>query len=132
VLQRPASSVFEALHTLSGEAARFAEAYRSALGRVLEAGLPTTVCTIYTGAFPEASGEQRVVETALKVWNDAIVQAALDAGLDVIDLRRVCDARSDFTQQIEPGVEGGRKIAAALHAALTSKGGSRLMPSGAR
>lgn len=110
--------VWEALTAVANVVDEFATSYRDCLRRVLRLDLPTTVCTIYNGAFDEASGEQRVVSTALRVFNDAILQLALDHDLPVIDLRRVCSRRSDFANPIEPNVEGGRKIAAAIQTAL--------------
>jgi hypothetical protein len=113
VLEEPVGHVSEALTELSRATDRFEEAYRNCLKEVLQAGLPTTVCTIYNGGF-EASGQQRVIDAALTMWNDVILQAALDHECPVIDLRRVCTSRDDYTQQIEPSEQGGRKIAEAL------------------
>jgi hypothetical protein len=118
VLSQPAGSTSEALLQLAEAAGRFEEAYRSCLRRVLALDLPTTVCTIYQGDFGAGSQEQTVVSAALTIWNDAIGQAAFDEGLAVVDLRRVCDEPSDYTRQIEPNEQGGRKIAQALHDAV--------------
>jgi hypothetical protein len=123
--------VSEALTELSRAVERFEEAYRRCLKEVLQAGLPTTVCTIYNGAF-EASGQQRVIDSALAMWNDVILQAAMDHECPVVDLRRVCTSREDYTQQIEPSEQGGRKIAEALfRAALEPESSStRIGPTG--
>jgi hypothetical protein len=132
VLDRPSQTVAHALSELSRVVEDFEEAYRRSLKQVLQAGLPTTVCTIYNGAFDEARGEQRVIDAALTMWNDAILQAALDHDLPALDLRRVCTDRDDYTQQIEPSEQGGRKIAEALQRALTEKESTstRIGPSG--
>ena len=114
VLTHPAERVWEALLALSHVVADFELAYRSCIDEVLKLGLPTTVCTIYNGAFAEASGEQTVVSTALRAFNDSIMQTAFDHALPVIDLRRTCALRTDFANPIEPNAEGGRKIAAAI------------------
>ena len=95
-------------------------AYRTCLDRVCGTGLPVTVCTIYNGDFDEASGQQSAIRAALAMWNDAILQAAIDRECPVIDLRRVCTGPEDFTRQIEPNEQGGRKIAAALAECLTA------------
>ena len=131
VLEEPVGHVSEALTKLSRVTGRFEESYRRCLKRVLQAGLPTTVCTIYNGAF-EASGQQQVIDAALAMWNDVILQAALDHECPVIDLRRVCTSRDDYTQQIEPSEQGGRKIAKALfRAALEPESPStRIGPTG--
>jgi hypothetical protein len=113
VLEEPVGHVSEALTELSRAVERFEDAYRRCLKEVLQAGLPTTVCTIYNGAF-EVNGQQQVIDAALAMWNDVILQTALDHECPVIDLRRVCTSRDDYTQQIEPSEQGGRKIAKAL------------------
>ncbi len=117
VLDRPTETVAGGLGELRQAIGRFAESYRACLKQVLRLGLPTTVCTIYNGDFERASGRQQVIEAALTMWNDAILQAALDHGLPTIDLRRVCSSPEDFTMQIEPGEQGGRKIAEAIYRA---------------
>jgi hypothetical protein len=124
--------VAHALSEVSRVVEGFEEAYRRSLKQVLQAGLRATVCTIYNGAFDEAHGEQQVIDAALTMWNDAILQAALDHDLPALDLRRVCTDRDDYTQQIEPSGQGGRKIAEALHRALTEKESTttRIGPSG--
>jgi hypothetical protein len=113
VLEEPVGHVSEALTELSRATDRFEEAYRNCLKEVLQTGLPITVCTIYNGAF-EPSGQQRVIDAALTMWNDVILQAALDHDCPVIDLRRVCTSRDDYTQQIGPNEQGGHKIAKVL------------------
>lgn len=133
VLERPAENVSDALAEMSRVARRFEEAYRTCLKQVLDAGLPTTVCTIYNGDFGRSSDQQQVIEAALTMWNDAILQAALDHDLPVVDLRRVCSDPGDFTRQIEPNEQGGRKIAEALHRAFAEPESfsARIGPTGA-
>lgn len=116
LLSRPADRVEEGIRAIADAVARFEQAYRSALAAVMGTGLPTTVCTIYTGDFHDAE-TQRVINAALRMYNDVILQAALDQECPVIDLRRVCTEPADYTQQIEPTVQGGRKIAKAIHQA---------------
>lgn len=132
ILTRPSTSVWDALTALSEVIAEFETAYRECLAGVLALGLPTVVCTIYNGAFQEANGEQTVVSMALRAFNDSIIQTALDHELPVVDLRRVCSKPSDFANPIEPNVEGGRKIAAAIVRSLEAgrTGGSVIIPSG--
>jgi hypothetical protein len=119
VLSRSVASVSEALRAIADIADRFAADYCRCLRSVLDLGLPTTVCTIYHGDFSD-TGQQRIIEAALTHWNHAIVQAALDHDCPVIDLGRVCDEPADYVQQIEPNERGGRKIAGAIHAAVTA------------
>ena len=132
VLSRPAQSVSHALISVAEVIADFNLAYRRCLDQVVALGLPTTVCTIYNGAFDEESGEQSVISTALQAFNDVIFQSAFDHGVNVIDLRRVCTDPDDFANPIEPSTIGGAKIAAVIHQAvqleLTST--STVLPSG--
>jgi lysophospholipase L1-like esterase len=129
-LESPAETVAGALRELSRVVDRFETAYRECLQEVLAAGLPTIACTIYNGSFQDQKGTQTVIDAALTMWNDAIVQAALDHGLSVLDLRRVCTEPADFTQQIEPNEQGGRKIAEALYRAHVNPSMSALGPAG--
>ena len=95
----------------------FQESYRACLDQVLSHSLPTLVCTIYNGAFPDPS-YQRILTTTVRLFDDVIMQCAFDAGCPVVDLRRVCTHPADYFNPIEPGVVGGDKIASAILAAL--------------
>ena len=117
LLQRPATSVAEALDLLAGRAARFEEAYRWLIQQLRGRALPLTVCTIYNGNFPDAL-MARLARTALSVFNDVILRVAFEHELSVIDLRLVCSEASDYANPIEPSVMGGAKIAAAITRAL--------------
>lgn len=116
-LERPADNVADALKKLGSVVERFETEYRECLQDVLATGLPTTACTIYNGSFRGGLGTQQVIDAALTMWNDAILQAALDYGFSILDLRRICSDPRDFTQQIEPNEQGGRKIAQAIYRA---------------
>ena len=80
--------------------------------------MPLVVCTIYNGNFPEPDYRERVI-VALAVFNDAIVRTACAHGLDVIDLRAVCDLPQDYANPIEPSSVGGAKIARAIVGVVT-------------
>jgi len=54
---------------------------------------------------------------ALSIFNVCILREAITNGLLVIDLRLICTEPEDYANEIESGVGGGRKIAAA-HFAL--------------
>jgi lysophospholipase L1-like esterase len=113
VLREPARSVSEALARLAGLADRFREDYRAMLGTVLGRGLPTAICTIYDPRFPDPL-RQRLAVAGLAQFNDVIAREAFLRGLPLIDLRLVCNEDADFANPIEPSVQGGRKIAAAI------------------
>ena len=133
VFHRPATNVGGALSDLADILDQFQDNYRSCLDGVLAHDLPTVVCTIYNGDFPDMD-YQRVVSTTVRLFDDVIMQCAFDAGCPVVDLRRVCTDSADYFNPIEPGAEGGRKIASAILAALEPEASSRsfVYPSGAQ
>ncbi len=116
LLSSPVASTADALMLFNDAAVVFEANYDETVQAVRALGLPTTLCTIYNGDFPE--GEAEVVRVALMLFNDAILRIAFDNQLDVIDLRSVCRHRLDYANPIEPSGEGGRKIAAAITRAL--------------
>ncbi|HEX2091193.1 MAG TPA: SGNH/GDSL hydrolase family protein [Longimicrobiaceae bacterium] len=118
ILEERARSVPEALDRLAGIAEGFGGGYREMLAHVLERGLPTALCTIYHGNFPDPV-MQRLTSTALTVFNDAILRTAFAEGLPVLDLRLVCDAPEDYANPIEPSSRGGEKIARGIARVVT-------------
>ena len=79
-------------------------------------GRRTTVCTIYEGNLEAAWAP--LARVALMVFNDVILRIAFERAIDVIDLRLVCTEAADYANPIEPSGSGGRKIAAAIVAAV--------------
>jgi lysophospholipase L1-like esterase len=126
LLEESARSVAEALDRLAGVAERFGGRYAAMLDRAREHGLPLAVCTIYDGRLPDPR-RRRIAVTALTVLNDRITREAFARRLPLIDLRLICDSDEDYANPIEPSVQGGRKIAAAIAALVTEHafGGSR-------
>lgn len=116
VLEEGARSVADALGRLAAIRDSFARDYRAMLDEVARQGLPTAVCTIYDGRLPEPRG--RIARTALGLFNDAITREAFARSLALIDLRLICDEDADYANPIEPSVQGGEKIAAAIAAFL--------------
>lgn len=108
----PANSVMGALGHLSEIRHEFRKAYRNMLWQALDFQVPTAVCTVYD-CVPGLSDE---LLTALCIFNDTIVSAANAAGVDVIDLRLICNELTDYSEisPIEPSVSGGWKIAQAI------------------
>ena len=131
VLERPAENVSAAVSKLADVLDSFGESYRRCLTAVLAHSLPTLICTIYNGAFEDPS-EQRIISTTVRLFDDVIMQCAFDNGCPVVDLRRVCTKPTDYWNPIEPGTEGGRKIASAILTALEldQSSGSFVFPSG--
>src|ERR671910_2211534 len=112
-LGAPVGSTAEALLGLADIAAGFERRYHDMLEGVLARGLPTAICTIYYPRFPDAT-LQKVAITALAVFNDCIIRAALVHELPLLDLRFVCTEEGDYADPIEPSSRGGGKIASAV------------------
>jgi lysophospholipase L1-like esterase len=112
ILNESARSVAEAVGRLAEAQARFARDYEAMVDAVLALALPTAVCTIYDANFPEP--QRQLVVSALALFNDVITRAAFARGLDVIDLRLICDHPADYANPIEPSARGGEKITQAI------------------
>lgn len=110
ILNRRAGSTAETLDLLAAIAEEFERNYLAMIDSVLARELPTAVCTIYYPNFPDAS-LQRIAVTALTVFNDCIIRAAVAARIPLVDLRLICSEREDYANEIEPSARGGEKIA---------------------
>jgi hypothetical protein len=130
ILNTSAASTSEALAALGDVSRGFEKRYRRAVGACRRRRLPLAVCTIYNGCFPDDTF-QRLVSTALMVFNDAILRVAIEFGLAVIDLRFVCSSPADYANPIEPSSVGGAKIAGAIvnlvSAGHTENAGARVV-----
>lgn len=113
ILSESAESTSEVLAKLAGVSERFQQVYRRMLQAALALHLPTAVCSVYYPNFP-AEGIQRVLSTALTIFNDVIIREAFVAGVPLIDLRLVCNEPADYANEIEPSVAGGEKITTAI------------------
>jgi hypothetical protein len=96
---------------------RFTRDYEDMLETVLSVELPTAVCTIYDT--PPSAPQHRIIKSALSLFNDRITRAAFSRGLPLIDLRLICNEEGDYANPIEPSVQGGAKMAAAIANLLT-------------
>ncbi|HEX8644281.1 MAG TPA: SGNH/GDSL hydrolase family protein [Allosphingosinicella sp.] len=112
LLYAPARSVADAVATLAEVQDAFEAAYGEMLGRILAAGLPTALCTIYDT--PGFAPDHRVIKAALSLFNDRIARAAFANALPLVDLRLICCEDDDYANPIEPSVQGGAKIAQAI------------------
>ncbi|MCA1624205.1 MAG: SGNH/GDSL hydrolase family protein [Acidobacteria bacterium] len=113
VLQMNANSAAEVLSVLANRAKNFELNYARMLETVLGQNLPTAVCTIYYPNFPN-DALQKIAVAALSVFNDVIFRQAILAGVPVLDLRLICNEKSNYANEIEPSSEGGKKIAARI------------------
>ena len=117
LLSLPVSSTTEALDLFGDRVSEFETRYRTAIGRVLRLDLPTTVCTIYNGNFPDPQ-YARTASLALTMFNDVILRVSFELHLSVIELRLVCTEPGDYANPIEPSGRGGLKIARAIARAV--------------
>jgi len=113
ILHVPADSVSQAVAALAEVSRGFEKNYRRAVAVCRQLSLPLTLCTIYNGCFPDGN-YQRLISTALMVFNDVILRVGIEFGLAVIDLRFVCSSAVDYANPIEPSSVGGAKIARAI------------------
>jgi hypothetical protein len=106
------SSMAEGLLACAERVNLFERSYRAAVAGVLATRLDVTICTIYNGALEP--GQATVARTALTLFNDVILRAALEHRTRIIDLRLICTDRDDYANPIEPSGRGGLKIARAI------------------
>ncbi|MDB5316833.1 MAG: lipase [Rhodospirillales bacterium] len=113
VLAHPVHNVAEGLERLAQARERFVGEYHAMLDAVFARGLPIVLCTIYDPRFQDRL-RQRLAVAGLALFNDVIIRAALSRRLSMLDLRLVCSEDADFANPIEPSIQGGQKIAAAI------------------
>jgi lysophospholipase L1-like esterase len=117
ILDQRASGSAEVLAQLAGIAEDFRDKYRKILTDLKPRVRRLIVCTIYEPPLTDAL-TAGLAKVPLTLLNDQIIQEALRAQIDVLDLRTVCTETSDFVMEIEPSPLGARKIAAAIQAVL--------------
>lgn len=111
-LDQPARSVGDGVEVLARAQEGLASDYAGLVDRLTALGLPTALCTVYDTRLTEPP--PRLVRAGLALVNDVVTRAAARAGLDVLDLRVVCDEDADYANPIEPSAHGGRRIARAV------------------
>jgi hypothetical protein len=105
-------STGEALALFARRIETFERDYRAALQSVIALERQTAICTIYNGDLGPA--EATIARTALTHFNDVILRAGIDYGVDLIELRAICTEPADYANPIEPSGRGGAKIAAVI------------------
>ena len=93
----------------------FAERYGRVVADIRDRVERLIVCTIYEPPLDDPR-TARLARVPLSLLNDQIIRTAVQAGVDVLDLRTVCTDDSDFVNQIEPSAAGAEKIARAIDA----------------
>lgn len=119
ILSQGAGSVADAVGRLAAAQARFARSYEEMVNAVLGLCRMIAVCTIYDANYPEP--QRRLVISALSLFNDVITRVAFARGLDVVDLRLICDDPADYANPVEPSARGGEKIARAISGLVRAK-----------
>lgn len=114
LLDREMARSSELLGELAQVHARFAAAYRAMLDALGATQKPFVVCTIYDSNFEPP--QKALADTALSVFNDVILRCAGEAGVPVVDLRRVFAGPADYANAIEPNEVGGAKMVAVFAA----------------
>jgi hypothetical protein len=116
LLERRATSSPQVLGWLADATEEFEHRYRAMVELLLAHHRPLTLCTIYNGNL--GAPVQRLATTALAVFDDVILRVAAEHAIQVIELRLVCTAPTDYANPIEPSVAGGAKIARAIARAV--------------
>jgi hypothetical protein len=125
-LRLPAANLGSALAFLDRHRRGFADSYRGMLAAVRELDRPTMVCTIYNPRLVP-SERQRIVETIVALLNDAILSAAVEHGVSVLDLRPLSDDPENFVTPIELNHRGAGRLAEAIPRVVHDASGERVV-----
>ena len=117
LLQAGTQTIRDALGTMADAADHFESLLAAMIASAQETALPTVVCTLVPGRYPKPV-QHRVASTALAIFNDRVLRRAFEAGLPVVDLRRVCDEDADYATETVLTRAGVRKAANVIRAAL--------------
>lgn len=118
IFNEDAESYAQVLLYLAKIQEEFQYSYHIMLEAVLNAGLPTAICSIYYPRFPDPI-IQKMAIAGLSVFNDCIIREAFTFGLPLIDLRLICNVEEDYANPIEPSAHGGEKITDAILKVVT-------------
>jgi len=112
MLSTRVTSTTQALALFGRRMGEFEAGYRAAVEAVLALQRPTAICTIYNGDLDPPG--VHVARMALTMFNDVILRFGFERGLTIIELRLVCNEKTDYANPIEPSGKGGLKIAKAI------------------
>ena len=113
ILPMKVSTAAEVFSSLADRTEAFGKEYRAMLRELAATDLPFAVCTIYYPNFADPI-VQRIAKSALASFNDVIISLAAEHRVPILDLRLVCNERTDYANEIEPSGRGGEKIAEAI------------------
>lgn len=108
MLKEPATTIDEALQILTTVRETFRHNYQTMLKLLLKKHPNLAVCTVYNSV----PGISESALTALALFNEVILEEAIINNLPVIDLRKICNDYTDYSQisPIEPSGKGAKKI----------------------
>lgn len=118
IFDHPARTGMDIFRLMAKVQREFRDTYGAVLDRLVGLRLPLVVCTIHEGDLDPTISQPAAA--ALAVFNDAIIRAAAERGIPVIDLRAVCNQPDCYANPIEPSAVGGARIAATIAAVLAS------------
>jgi lysophospholipase L1-like esterase len=115
------NSAIQMLDLVSSMRAEFERKYQQMLAEVLLKDKPVVLCTIYDRCPFLDPAMKLLAYTVLPMFNDCITRQAVQAKLPLIDLRVLCNEKTDYSiiSPIEPSVSGGEKIARAIATVVT-------------
>ena len=108
LLEQPCGTMAAAMAMLGNARSLFEPMHRSLVETAALLAPPVALCTIYDANMGPH------ITTAMSIFNDAITRNVHRVGLDLIDLRMICDEATDYANPIEPSMAGGAKIASAI------------------
>ncbi len=119
VLDQKVDDVSQALALFATIRDDFRAQYREMLMKVVAHRLPIRVCTVYD----RVPGLEPRQQAALAMFNEVIFREALEAGVELIDLRLICSEIADYSElsPIEPSERGGAKIVSAITGILSDE-----------
>ena len=125
ILMVPANSVYDALSTMNPIVNEFGKNYESLLWELTNTYQKKNVrvCTVYNQIPIDGHSITEEVLLALRMFNDVITELANQYGIELIDLRNICDEYADYSPMspIEPSHQGGEKIAKAIVKSFSMK-----------
>jgi len=111
-LQQSAESVAEVISRFAQMIAVFRHNYLSIIESLSNQPIPKVLCTIYEPCF-EQRDYQTIASTAIKFWNDVIIQTAVAHALPVLELRQIFTDPA-YANPIEPSAIGSDKLSNAI------------------
>jgi len=108
ILEKPVSTIGDAMEILSEVREKFRLNYSMMLKAIVGKTDNLAVCTIYNSV----PGTSERALAALALFNEIILQEATALNLPIIDLRLLCNEESDYSSvsPIEPSSQGSIKI----------------------